>query len=440
MPLSALFGPAALRPRLEAASPDVLVTDPDGLETLAALDTPLPEPVVVVTGHADRQIPDAAVETVAYDEWVAGQSASLEPVQTAPDDPAQLFFTSGTTGEPKGVLQPHRVVLGHQYVGAFARDYHPSDLLCHVGDLSWAGGFNNVLETWSIGAPLLKFGGRFDPERLLDLLETYDADLLMIPPTAMRGLMDLDRAAIRDRDIDLRVVAAGGERVTPDILRWAEETFDAFATTIWGQTECYGLGWPALGAAHREKLGTAGKPLPGFEAAILDEDGTELPPNTLGELAIGRRDNPTLFTEYLDMPAATAATRSGRWHLTGDLAEIDADGYVWIRGRVDDVIISSGYRLSPVEIESALTGHPAVEEAATVGVPDERKTNRIVAYVRVTADTDESDETRERLREHVRARLSAVQYPDEIRFVTTFPTTTTGKIRRTELRECDEEP
>lgn len=433
MPLSSLFGPDALRPRLDAAAPQQLITDVDGLETLAATDIRLPEPVVVLTRYDDRSPSAVDLETVSFEAWLADAAEALTPVETAPEDPAQLFFTSGTTGDPKGVLQPHRVVVGHQYVGVFAREYHTEDLVFHVGDLSWAGGFNNVLETWSIGAPLAKYSGQFSAKRVLDMLAAYDADILMIPPTAIRSLMEVDAAAIRDRDIDLRVVAAGGERVTPDILAWAEDTFDAFATNIWGQTECYGLGWPALGADHRDKLGTAGIPLPGFDAAVLDDDGQELPPEELGELAIRRTDNPTMFTEYYGMPAETAPVRTDGWHRTGDAAVVDEDGYFWVRGRLDDVIISSGYRLSPVEIESTLTAHTSVIEAAVVGVPDDQTTNRIVAYVEAGADAD--DALRDELRTHVREQLSPAQYPDEIHFVADIPTTATGKLRRKELRE-----
>jgi len=439
MPLYALFGPDALRPRLEAATPEVLVTDRDGLETLAAVPTSAhPETVVVLRRYDDRSVRSAAgeidAEVVRYGAWLSGAAEALSPVATDPEEPAQLFFTSGTTGDPKGVLQPHRVVVGHQYVGPFVREYHPEDLVCHVGDLSWAGGFNNVLETWAIGAPLLKFGGRFDPERLLDILARYDADILMIPPTAVRSLMDVPAVTVDDYGIDLRVVASGGERVTPDILEWAEETFGAFATNVWGQTECYAIGWPATGDDHAEKLGSAGRPLPGFEVTVLDDDGAELPPGELGQLAVRRPGNPTMFLEYHDMPEETEGVRSGDWHLTGDSATVDEDGYVWVRGRMDDVIISSGYRLSPVEIESTLATHPAVAEAAVVGVEDERKTNRIVAFLELRTDAP-GDDLRAALEDHVRERLSPVQYPDEIRFLEALPTTTTGKLRRTELRE-----
>lgn len=435
LPMYQLFGPDGVATRLEATEPEIIFTDPTGLETLDRVPGDLmPDRIVVLTRYdeGDAELAATDYDTVRYRDFLDGTSASLDVAETAQDDPAQIFFTSGTTGDPKGVVQPHRTAIGHQHLGKFIREYHHEDLLYHIGSFVWAGGFNNLIHAWALGAPIAKYDGKFDATICLDLMEKYDADILMAPPTALRELMDFERETIDAYDIDLRILATGGERVTKDVLVWAESTFDLFATTIWGQTECYGIGWPAVGDEHREKLGTAGKVLPGFDAAILDEDGNELGPGEVGELAIGR-DNPTLFLEYYNDPEATAAAREGSWHLTGDAASVDEDGYYWIQGRVDDIIISAGYRLSPSEIESCLNEHPAVLESAAVGVDDERRTNTVLAFVQLNSGYKESSALRDELRAYVKDHLAKFQYPDEISFVDDIPKTITGKIQRRKL-------
>lgn len=441
IPLYKLFGPEGLETRLRPTSPKIIVTDLAGIETLERIPGDhLPEKVVVLTRYEDsaEALEKVDIETTVFQEWISGASTPLNAVNTAPDDPAQIFFTSGTTGDPKGVVQPHRIVIGHQYIGKYVREYHPNDLLYHIGSFAWAGGFNNLIHVWSLGAPLVKYEGKFNPETCLRIIEEYGADILMAPPTALRGIMELDDQTIRSYDINLRVLATGGERVTRDILEWGESTFDLFATTIWGQTECYGIGWPATGQEHREKLGTAGKVLPGYKAAILDEEGNELGPGEIGQLAIDREDNPTMFLEYYNDPETTQEVRQGSWHLTGDAAYVDESGYFWIKGREDDVIITAGYRLSPSEIESCLNEHPAVKESATVGVDDEHRTKTIRSYVELNSNYDESDELREELQSHVKDHLAKFQYPDEVLFLNEIPKTITGKIKRKELRSRSE--
>ncbi len=428
MPLYHLFGPDGLAYRLADADPPLVVTDVEGVETLERVESAaVPDDVVVVR--------DRDTEHLAFDTLLDAHSPHFDAVDTRPEDPAVLFYTSGTTGDPKGVLQAHRYAIGQEVVGRYMRDFSPDDFLWHAGALAWAGGFANLMEAWTLGMPVLKYRGKFDPETTLSLLSAYGVTIFVTAPTALRQLMNLDPQTLDAADVDLRIVSAGGERVTPDLLRWAEETFGAFATLGYGQTECYGVGWPPLGDDRAEKLGALGKTLPGFEATVLDDAGDQLPPGEVGELAIARGDNPTMFLEYFRDPEETAAVTEGRWHRTGDAAYRDEVGYFHFQGREDDVIISSGYRISPAEIEATLSEHPAVGEAAAVGVPDQDRTNVVWAYVEPTGPATPSEDLAVDIREHVKTELAKFQYPREVRFVEELPKTITGKIKRDALRE-----
>ena len=427
MPVYHLFGPDGLSARLAEAEPDVIVTDATGHGKLQSA-APLPETVITVDADS------AALSTDQYGDMLAVHDADFDPVETATDDPAILFYTSGTTGAPKGVLQPHRYSIGHSETSGYMRDLVDGDVLWHSGDLAWAGGVANLLQAWTTGVPTVKYHGRFDADTALDILERYPVTVFSTAPTALRQLMALPDGTIADRDIDVRVVAAGGERVTPDLLRWAADAFDAVARIGWAQTECYGLGWPPLGDHREDKLGSIGRPMPGFEATILDEEGGQLESGEVGELAIAREDNPTMFLRYYQDSEATAAVTEGRWHRTGDLALVD-DGFFWYRGRADDVIISSGYRLSPTEIEAAVVEHQSVKEAAVVGVPDEERTNIPKAVVELHDGDEARDALAEAIKADVKADLATFQYPRIVEFVDELPKTITGKIERQKLRE-----
>jgi acetyl-CoA synthetase len=174
-----------------------------------------------------------------------------------------------------------------------------------------------------------------------------------------------------------------------------------------------------------------GLPYPGHDVAVIDADGNELPADDTGEIAV-RVPDPVAFLEYLNAPDATAAKFVGPWLRTGDLASRDADGYLWFKGRSDDLIISAGYRISPLEVEQCLLTHPAVVAAAVVGIPDELRGQVVKAFV-IARDEAPTDELAGELKQLVRTRLAAYEYPRELEFVRELPLTVTGKIRRRAL-------
>jgi acetyl-CoA synthetase len=275
----------------------------------------------------------------------------------------------------------------------------------------------------------------FDATAALGLLEAREVTHALIPPTALRMLMTEDASAF---ELSLSAIASAGEPLTPEILEWAEEELEGVPVNeYYGQTELNLV----VGNASRwfdTRPGSMGRPLPGYEIAILDPETRErLPRGELGEIAVQPGDERVFFTEYLNRPDATGEKRHGDWYLTDDLARRDADGYLWFESRADDVIITSGYRVGPLEVEEVLLDHPAVEQAGVIGVPDDTRGEIIKAFVELTDGVDGDDALRATLRSRARERLAAHEYPREIEFVESLPKTSTGKIRRVDLRERD---
>jgi acetyl-CoA synthetase len=434
LPLSVLFGPDALEYRLRDSGAAAVVVDESVRETLETVRDDLPdlEHVVEVDG-------DAAGDVLAFADLHRGESRRFDRAETDDDTPMVVPYTSGSTGPPKGVVLTHDVWLGHcpAYRMYFERDLDGS-VMWTPADWAWLGGLGNLLcPAWHYGRPVVGYPmGGFDAETAFSILEEFGVTHAWIPPTAIRMLMSVDGPAAR-YDLDLEVIAAGGEPLTPEIPEWADETLGVLVNEQYGQTEANLIATTCQGW-FEARPGSMGKPTPGFDVAILDtETGAKLGAGELGEIAVRRDDNPVLFERYWNQPEETDAVRAGEWHLTGDLAVRDAEGYFWFKARGDDVIVTSGYRVGPGEVESAVLEHPEVEQVGVIGVPDETRGEVIKAFVQPVAGVTGDDALREEIRTLVRENLAKHEYPREIEFVEALPTTTTGKIRRKELREWE---
>jgi acetyl-CoA synthetase len=437
VPLSTLFGPDALRYRLDDAGAVAAVVDASNVEnvreartSLDALDTTLT--VGDVDDHPDE-----------VDLWEAidDHSPEFETVDTDAEDDAIVIYTSGTTGDPKGVRHAHRMLLGHLplFLTTFGNlDLREDDVFWTPAEWAWiASLFDVVVPGLFYGKPVVAYrGGEFDPEVAFEVIERYGVTNFFGPPTALRMMMRVDDTDRYTLD-SVRVVAGGGESLGQSIVDWAADTFDgAVVHEGYGQTEANMLvgDCTALLEFREGKIGKAG---PGHEVAIVDPETAEPTVQTgeIGEIALRYEGNPVCFKEYWGKPEKTAAKVQNGWLLTEDLGWMDEDGYLVFESRKDDVIISAGYRIGPTEIEESLAGHPAVADAAVIGVPDDERGEVPKAYVVLAAGTEASDATRVSLRDHVRERLAKYEYPREIEFVDELPTTSTGKVRRASLRE-----
>lgn len=430
LPLAALFGGDALRYRLRNSGAKAIVADAAGATKLAGISDDLPGLAALLCVDG----PSAGTE---------GLAEALEPYRdpfavevTRADDPALMIYTSGTTGPAKGALHAHRVLLGHLPGFSFTHDPFPQDgdRFWTPSDWAWAGGLlNALLPALHFGVPIV-FGPfqRFDPEAALALMAEADVSNAFLPPTALKMMRGVPRVSHRF-DLKLRSIGSAGESLGREAYEWARATFGIAVNEFYGQTECnYVLGSSAvLGVS---KAGAIGKPIPGHSVAIIGDDGEQVPPGTLGEIAV-RRPDPVMFLGYWQQPEATAEKFAGDWMTTGDQGVMDGQGYVRFVGRNDDVIISAGYRIGPGEIEDCLAAHPAVALAAAVGKPDPVRTEIVKTFVKLKPGFAPSDALSADIKLFVRARLSAAEYPREIAFVDDIPLTTTGKVIRREFRE-----
>ena len=430
VPLALLFGPEALEFRLRFSGTKAIFTTVAGASTIAALRAKLPElqHVIVVTADGTR-----SAET---DFASLLNDPVFTPVDTGPDDPALMIFTSGTTGPPKGALHGHRVLLGHLPGYEMAYSFFPqaNDVMWTPADWAWAGGLlNALLPALYHGVPVA-FGRfeRFNSEAAFSVMEAAKVTCAFLPPTALRMMKN----AVVDPtgyDLKLRAIMSAGEQLGRETYEWAEQAFGFAVNEFYGQTEC-NLVLGSCAEIGAGKAGATGKVVPGHRVAVIDANGNELPRGQVGQIAV-RRPDPVMFLGYWQDDAATAKKFVGDWMTTGDQGHIDEDGYFHFFGRDDDVITSAGYRIGPGEIEDCLSGHPAVALAAAVGKPDPVRTEIVKAYVVLrdgfAADTALADD----IRQFVRARLSAHEYPREVEFVTEIPLTTSGKVIRRLFRE-----
>ncbi|MDQ0314052.1 AMP-binding protein [Amorphus orientalis] len=429
LPLANVFGPEAISFRLANAGVRAIVTDGFGAAKVETIREGLPDLALVIS--TDGAGPGNAIDFAALVDQASDRFATAG---TSADDPAMMIYTSGTTGPPKGALHGHRVLLGHIPGVQMHHDFlpRPGDRLWTPADWAWAGGLLNVLlPALKLGVPVIaRRFDRFDPDEAWRLMVDAEIRNAFIPPTALRML----KAGSRPPEaLNLRSVGSGGEALGQSTFDWGHEALGLTINEFYGQTEC-NLVLSSCAALGINRAGAIGRAVPGHRVAIVDDDGTELPPGSQGTIAVQAPD-PVMFLSYWGSPEATRDKFRGDWLLTGDQGVMDKDGYVRFVGRDDDVITSSGYRIGPGEIEDCLIGHPAVSLAAVVGKPDPVRTEIVKAFVQLRPGMTADETLVTDIQTFVRERLSAHEYPREIEFVDEMPLTTTGKVIRRAFRD-----
>jgi len=429
LPLAMLFGADAISYRLQNSGAKALITNAQGLAKLASIRAEVPGIELILS------IDGPETGTLGFHETLARASADFTPEPTTPDDPAMMVYTSGTTGQPKGALHGHRVLLGHLPGIETHHEFfpQPSDRIWTPADWAWAGGLLNVLlPGLYCGVPVVaRRFDRFDPEEAFALMARHGVRNAFIPPTALRMLRSAPNPQGR-HDIRLRTVGSGGEALGAETYEWGKSALGLTINEFYGQTEC-NLVLSGCGAIGVSRPGAIGKPVPGHTVAVIRPDGKRTAVGEVGQIAM-RRPDPVMFLEYWDRPEATREKFIGDWMTTGDQGLVDDDGYFHFVGRDDDVITSSGYRIGPTEIEDCLIKHPAVALAAVVGKPDAVRTEIVKAFIVLKPTHAPSDALAADIQAFVKMRLSGHEYPREVAFIDELPMTTTGKVIRRLLR------
>ena len=429
LPLAILFGPEALEYRLRDSGARVAIAHASRYDDIRALAPDLPDLQHLVGCSCG----DAASE---FWELLERGGEAFEMVATRADDPACLIYTSGTTGPPKGALVAHRAVIGNFTGFELSQNFFPQDgdVFWTPADWAWTGGlWDALLPALNYGVPIVAFeGGGFDAERVSKLMGDYAVSNAFIPPTALKMLRAVPDLKQR-YGLRLRAVMSAGEQVGEELIHWGRDALGLTINEMWGQTEFnYIVG--NCSAIMAPKPGSMGKPYPGHRVDVIDDDGQVLPAGEEGELAAWC-DDPVMFLGYWNNDAATREKITANWFRTGDVGYRDEDGFLWFVGRKDDVITSAGYRIGPGEIEDSLLRHPAVLQAAVIGKPDELRGEIVKAFVVLTEGYAPDEALAREIRQSVRERLSAHEYPREIEFIESLPMTTTGKVRRMDLRQ-----
>jgi acyl-coenzyme A synthetase/AMP-(fatty) acid ligase len=374
-------------------------------------------------------------------ELERARAAAPDVEPTRAEDPMLLYFTSGTTGYPKMVLHTQASYgIGHEVTARFWQDLSPDDVHWTFSDTGWAkAAWGKLFGQWRLGAAVFVWDvrGKPDLDLALSLIGRHGITTFCAPPTVFRAVV---AEGLRPpRFASLRHVVSAGEPLNPEVMRrWTDLSAPAIHDG-YGQTETVNVVANFRCLPVRE--GSMGRPVPGFDVRVVDDDGIEAKIGETGHIGIRiAPERPVgLFKEYWLDPAATADALRGDFYDTGDLARADEDGYLWFVGRADDVITSSAYRIGPFEVESAIVEHRAVAEAAVVGKPDPLRGEIVKAFVALKAGYDPSEELARDIQEHVKRATAPYKYPREIEFVPELPKTVSGKIRRVELRERERE-
>lgn len=427
-PLFTAFGPKAIDHRLQTAGTRVVVTDGDNRGKLDGLQS---DPLVVTVGGDKGR----GIRRGDFSFWaeLESQQDGAEPVMRSADDPFLMMFTSGTTGLPKAVPVPLKAIVAFAGYMQHAVGLREDDAFWNLADPGWAYGlYYAVTGPLSLGHPTTFYDGGFTVESTCRVINKYGITNLAGSPTAYRLLMAGGDTVVKALRGKLRAVSSAGEPLTPEVIRWFAKELGTTIHDHYGQTELGMVLCNHHELKHPVRIGAAGFAVPGHRVVVVNEEGEELPVGQPGILAVDRNQSPLFW--FPGYPADPQKSMLKHYYMSGDTVELNGDGSISFVGRSDDVITTSGYRVGPFDVESALIEHPSVVEAAVIGKPDEERTELVKAFVVLGAGYRGDDDLAKELQQAVRQRLSAHAYPREIEFVESLPKTPSGKIQRFLLR------
>ncbi|MGG4036324.1 acetate--CoA ligase [Paenibacillus cisolokensis] len=429
-PLFEAFMEMAVKDRLQDSEAIAIVTTPSLLPRIKRDELPALKYLIVVgddiepgNGIVDYKAEMAAVSDETEIEWLGREDGMI------------IHYTSGSTGKPKGVYHVQNAMIQHYYTGKIVLDLKEDDIYWCTADPGWVTGTSyGIFAPWLNGATNVVRGGRFSPQDWYGTIQHYGVTVWYSAPTAFRMLMGAGDDIVKQYDLSsLRHVLSVGEPLNPEVVRWGMKVYGLRIHDTWWMTETGAhmiCNYPAMDI----KPGSMGKPIPGVEAGIVDDNGNELPPYRMGNLAI-RTPWPSMMRSVWKNPAKYEEYfRLKGWYVSGDSAYVDEDGYFWFQGRVDDVIMTAGERVGPFEVESKLVEHPAVAEAGVIGKPDPIRGEIIKAFISLREGFEPSDELKTEIAQFVKTGLAAHAAPREIEFKDKLPKTRSGKIMRRVLK------
>jgi acetyl-CoA synthetase len=426
VPMFTGFAPDAIAYRLKHSGAKVACVAARYRDLVPAIDGL----TVVTVGGAASRAGDIDGDA-AFDGGQHTESARYDR-----NDPAAIIYTSGSTGLPKGGVIAANILAAMWPYVHYGLDLRHDDVFWPTGDPSWGYGLCCYLPALAIGVTVLCAETNATPELCRDIVGRHRVSNLATTPTVLRSLM-AQGETIREFGSSMRAISSCGEPLNGEVVSFFQRVWGVTPMDHFGATE-FGLPIGNHNAVDMVvKPGSMGLPAPGQDMAVVDEAGAVLPPGEVGLIGQRSDDDSRYFLRYWNDEAATATLSRGAYRCTGDLGRRDEDGYFWFEGRADDIIKSSGYRIGPFEIESAILKHGAVAEAAAVGVPDPLRGQAVKAYVVLRPDVTPPDTLAQELIDLVRNTCGRHQAPREIAVVDALPKTQTGKIQRFRLRQSE---
>jgi len=432
VPIFTAYGPEALEYRVKHSEAKVLITDAENRPKVEKISGGLPGVKIVVVSQAQ----DTGLYQGDYSFWheMSLASREFETVKKKADDLVVIHYTSGTTGTPKGVMIPESGAMFMLPFAQYALDLRPDDMFWGFADPGWIYALFTVGTSvlW-MGGSLLVYGGRLEAKTWYEIMERFEVTNFSAAPTLYRMIMAAGETIPQDYRIKARRFTSGGEYLDPKVNGWFKEQFGV------GISDQYGLTEVAMFIDNlpfmAEKPGSMGRPLPGFEVRLMDEDGREVPQGETAAITVKRHDFFIGKGYWKELEKWEGRFIGGDWFNTGDLAAMDGDGYFFYKGRDDDVISSGGYRIGPAEVEAAVMKHPAVAEVAAVGKPDPLRVEIVKTFVVLKSGYKPSEDLAREIQDLVRNSYGAHLYPREVEFASELPKTESGKIMRRELRK-----